>query len=370
MKKIIYFSILLLLLGLSSNAYAQMRSNVTNILTEDDNLDGWIDAFDVYITNSIDDYPGGDTDWTVLNAAGINTDFIVGGSYALTIDSLNTGEFIGDDIFRCHISMPSNVGTGFIGDITLQYISNPSRRIWDIYDTYLETFTPQAVFDGASPLLYELDTFDERGRDDYVDKIKVYFTESLNPAWFPHGSYPPGTIFHFTDDIFVDAILEHAGFETTIFPNDTYVMDITNATTLNNGNPTIGYVPMLPRLNFTNTMAACPWALRDLFSNLAVYGGGPYITDAITKEVGADTYIDVTFSSSIDGSTVDFSDFEVVLDGVGQTILSIAVAGPVLTLEVAGIPPFLTGTNRLRLTSTYYITDILSYKYFGNGSIR
>ena len=362
MKKFIYFSIFILLLGFSSNAYAQTRSNVENIVTEDDNLDGWIDAFDVYITNSIDDTPGGLTDWTDLNDNGINTDFVVGGSYALTIDSLNTGEVVGDNIFRAHISMPSNVGTGFTGDITLTYISNSGRRIMDIYGTYLETFTPQPVFDGASPLLYKLDTFDERGnRDDYVDKIKVYFTESLNTAWFPHGSYPPDTIFDFTDDIFVDAVLAHAGFETTIFPNDTYVMDITNATTLNNGNPTIGYVPMLPRLNFTNTMAACPWALRDLFANLAVYGGGPYITNAITKEAwfGADTYIDVTFSSPIDGSTVDFSDFEVVLDGVNQTILSIAVAGTVLTLEVANIPPFLTGTNRLRLTSTYCIADIL-----------
>jgi len=358
MKKISCLLVILLILSLFTVAFAQERSNVSNIVTEDDNLDGWIDAFDIYMSNSIDD-DGGATDWVALNAAGINSDFIVGGSYALIIDYLDTGETAGDNIFRAHITMPSNLGTGFTGDITLWYISNPTRRIMDIYGEYLETFTPQPVFDGASPLLIELNTFDTNS-DDYVDKIKVRFTEPLNPTWFPQGAFDdPTTIFQFTDGIFAGIPLEHDSFETTVLPNDTYVMDIPNPNLLNGGNPTVGYVPMLPRLGFHNTMLDNPFALRDPMANLAVYGGGPYIEEAITREDGADTYIDVFFSEDIEFSSVQISDFEVVLDTpVPSPIVAFAVNGPIVTLEIADIPPFLIGINRLRLTATLCIEDI------------
>jgi len=362
MKKISCLLVILLIFSLFTVAFAQERSNVSNIVTEDDNLDGWIDAFDIYMSNSIDDGEFGATNWDALNMAGINSDFIVGGSYALIIDYLDTGETAGDNIFRAHITMPSNLGTGFTGDITLWYISNPARRIMDIYGEYLETFTPQPVFDGASPLLIELNTFDEEGSsgpDGFVDKIKVRFTEPLNPTWFPQGAFDdPTTIFHFTDGIFAGIPLEHFGFETTVLPNDTYVMHIPDATLLNNGNPTVGYVPMLPRLSFTNTMLDNPFALRDPMANLAVYGGGPYIEEAITRADGADTYIDVFFSEDIDPLSVDISDFEVVLDTpVPSPIVSFAVSGPIVTLEIADIPPFLIGINRLRLTATLCIED-------------
>ncbi len=361
MKRIFYFSILILLLGLNSVAYAQSRCNVQNIVTRDNNLNGWVDAFDIYISASIDDGSGGATDWDVLNTAGIKNDFIVGGDYALMIDSLNTGEFVGDNIFRVHISMQTFVGTGFTGNITLQYISNSARRIWDIYSTYLESFTPQPVFDGASPLLIEINTFDEEGGDGFVDKIKIRFTEPLNTSWHPLAPpYHPNSIFHFTDGIFEGVFLEHYGFETNILTNDTYVIHIPNADTLNNGNPTIGFIPMLPDWGFTNKIADNPYALRDPSSNLAVYGGGPYITEATTKQVGSDTYITVKFSRAIDGSSVVISDFEVVLDDVNQTIISVdisEVADSLVTLEVANIPPGLSGTNKLRLTSTLCIED-------------
>ncbi|MCD4795984.1 MAG: hypothetical protein K8R49_02280, partial [Candidatus Cloacimonetes bacterium] len=361
MKRIFYFSFLILLLGLNSIAYAQSRCNVQNVVTRDNNVNGWVDAFDVYISDSIDDGSGGDTDWGALNTLGIKNDFIVGGDYALMIDSLNTGKFVGDNIFRVHISMQTLVGTGFTGNITLQYISNPARRIWDIYSTYLESFTPQAVFDGASPLLIEINTFDEEGGDDFVDKIKVRFTESLNTSWHPLAPpYHPNSIFHFTDGIFEGVFLEHYGFETNILTNDTYVIHIPNADTLNNGNPTIGFIPMLPDWGFTNTIADNPYALRDPSSNLAVYGGGPYITKATTKQVGSDTYITVKFSRAINASSVAISDFEVVLDDVNQTIISVdtsEVADSLVTLEVANIPPGLSGTNKLRLTSTLCIED-------------
>ncbi|MCK4654264.1 MAG: hypothetical protein KAU01_07455, partial [Candidatus Cloacimonetes bacterium] len=366
MKKILYFSILLLVLGLNSIAYAQSRCNVQNIVTRDNNFDGWVDAFDIYISDSISDTLGGATDWAALNAAGIKTDFIVGGDYALMIDSLNTGEFVGDNIFRAHISMQTSVGTGFTGNITLQYISNPARRIWDIYSTYLESFTPQPVFDGASPLLIEINTFDEEGGDDFVDKIKIRFTEPLNTSWHPLAPpYHPNTIFHFTDDIFEGVFLEHYGFETSVLTNDTYVIHIPNADTLNNGNPTIGFIPMLPDWGFTNTIPDNPYALRDPSSNLAVYGGGPYITEATTKQVGSDTYITIKFSRAIEGSSVDISDFEVILDDVNQTIISVdisEVADSLVTLEVANIPPGLSGTNKLRLTSTLCIEDTAGNK--------
>jgi len=338
-KKLIIIVLMLAFVGLSTNAFAQTESSsFQDAITKDTDGDAVIDAIDIYVDHNLDDAGGGLLVWN----ADFLLDFSLGGAVVST--DIGTGDTAGDNIFR--ITVTSTLGTGATG-ITVGYLSNSARRIWDVEGGYVLSFANQSVLDGASPVIKELSTIDTNN-DGYADQLKVKFSETLNNTYTPTGAALE-SIFDFSDTVYDGATLSFNTYATSVATDDVFIMDITNPTTIFSGYTT-GKVPTLEVADFNNTGL---FALRDnsLNANLAVHGTvftdatdliGPVIQSSITSQVSGVNYIDVYFADGeiIDGTTVDNADFDVIIDGVGP-------ANPTAT-AVLGAP----NQNVVRLTTT------------------